>query len=86
MKDDTQNTEIEDIEIVRLNKRGKISVLSPHLKEIKELRAKRVSLMSIWKIINYKLKEEDTKKITYNGFYRFCKRHKIDKIGKIDNY
>jgi len=51
--------------------RKRSSVLDYHIEEIKKYREMGVSISSIYKIVKGRLPDRG---ITYNGFYRFCKR------------
>ncbi len=54
---------------------AKVSVLDLYKDEIEKLIQMGVSVRSAWRIISSKMNEET--KITYNGFYRYCRRNKI---------
>jgi hypothetical protein len=51
---------------------SKVSVLDLYRSEIEEFVKTGASLRSIWKILSSKMPENA--QITYNGFYRYCKR------------
>lgn len=66
--DDSEVTEEGKIR----KKRGKKSILDDYIDEIKMYIEMEIGIASIWKILStQKLKN---RKITYNGFYRYCKR------------
>ncbi|WP_331775006.1 hypothetical protein [Sulfurospirillum sp. 1612] len=56
----------------RKQKPGKKSVLDDYIDEIKMYLEMDVGIASIWKILSNK--NLKNKNITYNGFYKYCKR------------
>jgi len=54
---------------------SKVSILDLYKKEIEEYIKIGASLRSIWKIICSKMPTEQ--KISYDGFYKYCKRKGI---------
>ncbi|MDX1808927.1 MAG: hypothetical protein R3331_05270 [Sulfurospirillaceae bacterium] len=51
---------------------SKVSILDLYRQEIEEFVKTGASLRSIWKILSHKM--PNNVQITYNGFYRYCKR------------
>jgi hypothetical protein len=53
----------------------KVSILDLYRSQIEELIHTGASIRSVWKIISAKMPENV--QMSYNGFYRYCKRNDI---------
>lgn len=53
----------------------KISILDLYRSDINELLSTGASIRSVWKIISARM--PNNLSMSYNGFYRYCKRYKI---------
>jgi hypothetical protein len=54
---------------------NKVSILDLYRTDIAELISTGASIRSVWKIISAKM--PDNIQMSYNGFYRYCKRYEI---------
>lgn len=53
----------------------KISILDLYRPQIEELIKTGASIRSVWKIISAKM--PNNIQMSYNGFYRYCKRYEL---------